>query len=166
MSSRGPALAALLLLTTALVAILALTTPWQPLSSARPDLAVAADPARDFTAAEIAAEDSYHRAVRPPAYAGLAAGLLVALLLGLTPLGARLVGAAAAPLGGGWVWRVLFGGLAVALVTRLVSLPFDMRAESVLRRYGLSNQRWPDWATTRRLPSRPSRASPAPRPTW
>ena len=38
--------------------------------------------------------------------------LVFAGLLGLTPLGARIVSAVARPLGGGWVWQVLLGTLA------------------------------------------------------
>jgi STE24 endopeptidase len=40
---------------------------------------------------------------------------------------------------------VLVGGLAVAIVTRAVTLPFDARSEVVLRRYGLSTQTWGTW---------------------
>jgi STE24 endopeptidase len=111
------------------------------------------DSTRDFSAAEIGREEAFHRAVRPPAFAGLGVGLLVALLLGLTPLGARLVAAAAAPLGGGWWQRVLVGGLAVAIVTRAVTLPFDARSEVVLRRYGLSTRRGAPGGSTRRRAS-------------
>ena len=47
----------------------------------------------------------------------------------------------AAPLGGGWGWRVLLGTIAVTAIGRLLVLPFDARAEQVQRRYGLSAQR-------------------------
>jgi STE24 endopeptidase len=142
--TRGVALLALVVLLGTLVGIAVATTPWRPLTS--PPAGVASvEPTRDFTPEDIAREDAYHREVRPPAYLGIAVGLLAAAALGFTPLGARLVTAAARPLGGGWVWQVLVGGLAVALVTRLVTLPFDARAELVLRRYGLSTQTWLSW---------------------
>jgi STE24 endopeptidase len=83
--------------------------------------------------------------VRPPAYLSLAVGLLVALLLGLSPVGARIVSAVAAPLGGGWGWRVLLGTIAITGIGRLIVLPLDARAESVQRRYGLSTQSWSSW---------------------
>jgi len=131
-------------LAIALLVALALWTPWTtlPLHGAA---GVRADPSRDFTAAQIARENSYHAAVRPPAYLSLALGLVVAIVLGLTPLGARLVTAVAAPFGGGWGWRVLLGTIAVTAIGRLVVLPLDARAESVQRRYGLSTQNWASW---------------------
>jgi STE24 endopeptidase len=66
-------------------------------------------------------------------------------VLGLTPLGARLVAAVARPLGGGWVWQVVLGGVAVMLVGWLLALPLSARREAVLRSYGLSTQNWPGW---------------------
>src|SRR5699024_10260713 len=75
-----------------------------------------------------------------------AVGLAAVLLLGLTPLGGRVVAAVARPLGGGWVWQVLLGAVALALIDRLVSLPFDARSEVVLRQYDLSTQSWGSWA--------------------
>jgi STE24 endopeptidase len=60
-------------------------------------------------------------------------------------LGARLVDAVSAPLGGGWGWRVLLGGITVTAVGRLLVLPLDARVESVRRRYGLSTQSWGSW---------------------
>ena len=150
MSSRSAAALAALLLAAALVSVAAVTTPWQPLARASgpggPAASVPVDPTRDFTPPQIARENAYHREVRPPAYAGLALGLLVTLVLGFTSWGARLLGALTAPVGGGWVGRVLVGGLALALLGRLVSLPFDARVDVVRRRYGLSTQTWGSWA--------------------
>jgi STE24 endopeptidase len=120
---------------------LAVTVPWTPLPGAAPTVQVS----RDFTPAEIAREVAYHREVRPPAYAGLLLGLAVAGLLALTPVGARVVEAVARPLGGGWVWQVLLGTLALTVVGRLVTLPLDAWSERVLRRYGLSTQSWGSW---------------------
>ena len=48
----------------------------------------------------------------------------VALVLGLTPLGARLVELVGRPFGGHWVAQAVLGGLAVVLVAELVTLPF------------------------------------------
>lgn len=140
--SRLPAVVTLALLLLALGVALALVVPWTPL----PGADLAADPARDFTAAEIAREVAFHKQVRPPAYASLGVGLVVALALGLTPWGARLIGVVARPLGGGWVWQVLLGTVAIALVGRLVTLPFAVRTETVRRDYGLSTQTWLSWA--------------------
>jgi STE24 endopeptidase len=120
---------------------LAVTVPWTPLPGAAPTAQVS----RDFTPAEIAREVAYHREVRPPAYAALLLGLAVAGLLALTPVGARVVEAVARPLGGGWVWQVLLGTLALTVIGRLVTLPLDAWSERVLRRYGLSTQSWGSW---------------------
>ncbi len=141
-----------LLLGAALVVATLVSTPWRPLAASGisgPVPVVSAAPLRDFSAAELSREDAFHAAVRPPAYAALLLGLLVALGLGLTPLGARLVGAVAAPLGGGWGWQVMLGAAAVSLVGRVVTLPFSARAEVVLRRYGLSTHTWASWSVDR-----------------
>jgi STE24 endopeptidase len=137
---RLPALVAFVVLGAALVALLALTTPWHPLGANAPHVPV--DPRRDFTAADLAREQAFHHAVRPPAYAALALGLLAAAVLGLTPLGARVVSVTGK---GPWPVRAAIGGLALSLLARLVTLPLDARAEVVLRRYGLSTQSWGGW---------------------
>ena len=143
MSSRPALVVALAVLLVGLALALVLGTPWHPLQ-VRGDRAPV-DPSADFTAAQIARATAYRAAVRPPAYASLVLTLAVTVLLGLSPLGARLVDAVSAPLGGGWGWRVLLGGLAVTAVGRLIVLPLDAWAESVRRRYGLSTQTWGSW---------------------
>ncbi|HLZ38716.1 MAG TPA: M48 family metalloprotease [Mycobacteriales bacterium] len=143
MSRVAPAVAMVLLL-LALATVIGVATPWRalPAASGRP---VAAAPDRDFTPAERAREDRFHRAVRPPGYTSLLVGLAVAALLALTPLGAGVVTGAARPFGGGWVAQVLAGGLALLLIGRIAVLPFDARVETVLRRAGLSTQTWASW---------------------
>ncbi|MGH3327028.1 MAG: M48 family metallopeptidase [Streptomycetales bacterium] len=148
-ADSGPHRVALLLAIafsgTAFVTVLVLTTPWQALPQVVPGGGVPVDPSRDFTTAELAREDGFHSAIRPAAYLAMAVALLVPVVLGLTPLGARLVSRAARPLGGGWVWQVLLGGLVVALAVRLATVPFGVWQEGVLRDYGLSTQNWPAW---------------------
>ena len=145
MSSRSALVLTFFVLAIALLVVVLVWTPWTtlPLHGAA---AVRAVPSRDFTAAQLAKENAYHAAVRPPAYLSLALGLVVAIVLGLTPLGARIVSAVAAPLGGGWGWRVLLGTIALTAIGRLVVLPFDARAEAAQRRFGLSAQTWSSWA--------------------
>jgi STE24 endopeptidase len=140
--SRLPAAVTLVLLLAALATALTVVVPWTPLPGAdlRPD------PSIDFTAAERAREVAYSGAVRPPAYLSLVLGIVVAVGLALTPVGARLVTAVARPLGGGWVWQVLLGTLALAVVGRLVTLPLAARVEAVRREYGLSTRTWGAWA--------------------
>jgi Zn-dependent protease with chaperone function len=146
-SARRWALIVAVILGVSLVAVIVATTPWRTLGPV-PGGPVAVDPARDFTAAEIAREDAYHSAVRPPAYAALAVSFALALLLGLTPLGARIVGA----VGGrgsrafGRLRLIVLGALVLAALGRLVTLPFDARAESVMRDYNLSTQTRGGWA--------------------
>lgn len=144
MSSRVAAALVLGLLAAALVATLALTIPWRPLE-VPPGGRTAVSADRDFSPAQIQREQSFHRALRPASYAGLATALAVALILGLTPFGARLVGAVARPLGGGWAWQVGLGALALALIGALAGLPFGVLGERTLRRYGLSTQDWSGW---------------------
>ena len=144
MSSRTALLATIVVLGLALLASVALLVPWRPL----PLHGLAPTPVdaqRDFTAAQITREETFHAAVRPPAYVSLGVGLLVAVVLGLTSAGARLVSAVAAPFGGGWWARVLLGTVALTLVGRALTLPWEAWRESVSRRYGLSTRSWGAW---------------------
>ncbi len=128
----------------ALLVAVAVTTPWRPLAEP-PGGFTHPDAARDFTTAEIARGRSLARAARPPAYLSMALSLVLSLVLGLTPAGAWIVATVARPLGGGWVWRILLGGLVLLLVGRLATLPFAARLEAVRRQYGLSVQTWGGW---------------------
>jgi STE24 endopeptidase len=121
----------------AVVVTVLLTVPFPVLSGAHPHV----DLARDFTAAEHAREDAFHSAVRPPGYLSLAVGLAVAAVLGLTGLGARLVQG----LPGHWTVKALLGTALVLALGELATVPFDVQAERVLRRYGLSTQTWAGW---------------------
>jgi STE24 endopeptidase len=100
---------------------------------------------RELPTDQVAHAREFRSALRPGGYAALAVGLLIALLLGLTPLGARLVELAGRPFGGHWIARALLGGLAVVLVADLITLPFAAWRQSVLARYGLSTQGWGGW---------------------
>ena len=139
--NRTAVVATLAVLLVALGIAIAVLIPWTALAGASPHV----DVARDFTPAEVAREVACHRAIRPPAYASLLLGLVVAGLLGLTPLGARIVSGVARPVGGGFVAQVLLGTLALTLIGRVVTLPLDALSERVLRRYGLSTQSWGSW---------------------
>lgn len=145
MSSRAALVGTTVGLAVLLVVLVVVLTPWRPLPLGGVE-AVPADPARDFTAAQLAREDAFHAAVRPPAYVSLGLSLLFAAVLGFSPLGARIIERVAAPLGGGWAWRVLLGTVAVTLLGRLLVLPWDAWTESVRRRYDLSTRSWGVWA--------------------
>ncbi|MGH8940333.1 MAG: M48 family peptidase, partial [Actinomycetes bacterium] len=145
MTSRTALVATAVVLAVALVVLVALLTPWKPLSLHGAE-AVPTDPARDFTAAQLAREDAYHGAVRPPSYVSLGLSLLIACLLGFTAVGARIVERVASPFGGGWGWQVLLGAVALTLLGRLLVLPWDAWSESVRREYGLSTRTCGGWA--------------------
>ena len=145
MTSRTALVATTVGLAVLLAVATAVLIPWRPLPlhGLTP---TPAEAARDFTSSQIAREEAFHAAVRPPAYTSLAVGLLLAAVFGFTPLGARLVAAVAAPFGGGWWARVVLGTVALTLVGRLLTLPWDAWSETVLRRYGLSTRTWGGWA--------------------
>jgi STE24 endopeptidase len=74
-------------------------------------------------------------------WASLAVSLVVTLVLGLTPLGARLV----ARLRGWWWVRVLVAVAGLAVIGRLVTLPFAIVGHHRSLAYGLSNEAWGPW---------------------
>ncbi|WP_213450716.1 M48 family metallopeptidase [Rhizomonospora bruguierae] len=88
---------------------------------------------------------AFHAELRWPGYASMAVGLVVALVIGLTPLGAWLVTQAGRPFGGHWVARAVLGGLLVVFAGGLVTLPFAAWRHTILVRYGLSTQSWGGW---------------------
>ncbi|MET8091798.1 M48 family metalloprotease [Micromonospora sp. NPDC005220] len=143
MTPRGWALLALAGLTIALVVLAALLIPWHRPPAPRADQLAALG---DLPAEQVAKGREFRAALRPGGYAALAVGLLVALALGLTPLGSRLVELVGRPFGGHWAAQAVLGGLAVVLVADLVTLPFAAWRQSVLTRYGLSTNGWSGWA--------------------
>ncbi|MEU5564633.1 M48 family metallopeptidase [Micromonospora musae] len=142
MSPRGWALVALAGLAVALVVAAALLIPWNRPPAPRADQLAALG---DLPADQVAHSREFRAALRPGGYASLVVGLLIALALGLTPLGSRLVELAGRPFGGHWVAQAVLGGLAVVLVADLVTLPFSAWRQSVLTRYGLSTNGWAGW---------------------
>ena len=140
MSVPRPAVLLLLVLTVVLVSALVLATPWAGVTGPASGTVTPVDPDRDFSAAEQAAAASYQSAVGPPLVLGLGVGLVVALLLGLTPVGGRLVQAAGGLLGGGWVAQVVLGTAALVLVGRAAVLPLDLWGARVRRDAGLLTQ--------------------------
>lgn len=144
MSARRAALVVAVVLGAAFVLVVALRTPWSLL----PDLPggpTAPDPGAGVPADVVERAQSFASALRPASLAALVLGLGVSAVLGLTPLGAWLVRAVARPLGGGWVWQVLLGTLALMVVGRLATLPIGAYGEVVRHRYGLSTRSWPLW---------------------
>lgn len=143
MASRRAAWVALAVLVVAVLALVIILVPWRV--AALPGDATVPDGARDFSAAELSRSAAFAARIQPNALFSLGVGLLIAASLGLTSLGARIIRSVAAPVGGGWLWQVILGSLALALIGRLATLPFAAYGETVLRRYGLSTRDWGLW---------------------
>lgn len=88
MSPRGWAVLTLAGLVVTLVVASALLIPWHRPPAPRADQLAAL---RDLPVDQVARGRAFHAALRPAGYTALVVGLLVALALGLTPLGSRLV---------------------------------------------------------------------------
>jgi STE24 endopeptidase len=129
-------------LSLALLVVALTRVPWSAPPAPRADQLAAL---RDMPAEAVARGREFHAALRPGSYGALLLGLVIALVLGLTPLGARLVELVGRPFGGHWVAQALLGGFAVVFVGELLALPFAAWRETVLRRYGLSTQTWGSW---------------------
>ncbi len=133
------------MLFTALIVLIVTTTPWETLPTP-PGGKVAPDATRDFAPSDIALEDRYHRWLWPAVLGASALSLLATLLLGFTSAGARVVRAAARPLGGRWWAKLVLGTLAVGALTTLAALPMRIWREHIQRDYGLIVRGWGDFA--------------------
>lgn len=130
-------------LVVALLVAAALLVPWHRPPAPRADQLSAL---RDLPPEQVSRGRAFHSALRPGSYGALLLGLAVALVLGLTPLGAKLVTLVGRPFGDHWVARAVLGGLAVVFVAQLVTLPFAAWRHTIMVRYGLSTQTWGGWA--------------------
>lgn len=138
MNPRNWAVAVLVALLAALVVTAAFLVPWhRPLAPRSDQLAALAE----LPADKVERARAYRRAVRLVAYPNMGLGLIVALLLGFTPLGAKLVGLVPGP----WWSRAVLGGLLVVFVGELVTLPLSAVGHTISVRYGLSTQGWGAW---------------------
>ncbi|WP_306209390.1 M48 family metallopeptidase [Actinoplanes sp. RD1] len=143
MTPRGWALCALGVLVVALAAFAAATIPWHRPPAPRADQVAAL---REFPAGQVARARAFHAALRPATYGSMVLGLAAALVLGLTPLGARLVALAGRPFGDHWIARAVLGGLLVVLVVEVLTLPFAAWRHRIVVEYGISTQSWGAWA--------------------
>ena len=144
MSGRRAALLTAFALGAALVAVIAVVTPWSvlPDPSGGP---VPLEPGAGLTGEQRRRAETFAAALRPASLLSLVLGLGASAVLGLTGLGARLVTRVAAPFGGGPGAQLVLGVGAVAVVGRLVTLPVSAYAEMVRHRYGLSTRGWGLW---------------------
>jgi STE24 endopeptidase len=143
MGPRGWAAVTLGALVVGIVVVAVARVPWSVPPAPRADQLAAL---RDLPADAVARGRAFHSALRPGSYGSLALGLLATLVLGLTPLGARLVELVGRPFGGHWVVQALLGGAALVAVVEVLTLPLATWRETVLRRYGLSTQTWTSWS--------------------
>ncbi|MFI5916671.1 M48 family metallopeptidase [Dactylosporangium sp. NPDC051541] len=142
MTPRLWATITLIVLIVAAAAVALLRVPWSAAPAPRADQLAALDTLpRDA----VAQGRAFHGALRPGMYISIVLGLVVALLLGLTPAGSWLVEQAGRPFGGHWLARALLGGLLVTLIGEVVALPLSAWRQSILREYGLSTQGWGAW---------------------
>lgn len=142
--SRPIALAVTVAAGIAFAVLAAVLVPWDWLPGGEVH---AASPESVFTAREIARGEHVSGMLRHNAWASLAIALVVALLLGLTRWGSRLV----AVLPGPWVVRMLLGSGAVILIGVLAVLPSSWRAQRIELDEGLSRQAWSSWASDQGL---------------
>ena len=144
MSGRAVAVVALVVLVVASVAALVVMVPWGTTTDATGTVTPHAS--LDFSAAEIALGDRLTKLLVVPGLLSMGVSLVLTVVLGLTPIGSGIAAAVARPLGGGWVWQVLLGGLTLLLIVRIVTLPFGVWVESVRQDEGLSTRTWGSWA--------------------
>lgn len=128
-----------ILLTVAAIALV----PWRLPRPSRADQAAAL---ADVPAGVVTRGRALRAALRPSSYGSLLVGLVVPLLLGFTPAGARIVAWVGQPFGGHWLAEALVGGLVILAMLWLVALPFSAWRHTVLRDHGLSTQDWGGWA--------------------
>ena len=141
MGTRRAAIVGVLLL-FAFVVVVVITTPWHPLPGAVPGGHVHPDASRDFTAAQVARESSFHSAVLPWGLSNLGVWLVVVAVLGFTPLGARLVERIPSRR---WIVRVVVAAAGYAALVTVVLLPFSARGHAIRHQYGLTEQGWGGW---------------------
>ncbi len=94
-----------------------------------------------FTAEQLRRAEAYSSAQRHLGWASLAISLGIALLLGLTRLGSRLIRRIRGP----WWLRALLATLAVLLIGALVTAPLHLAIRSNALDYGLTRQSLGGW---------------------
>ncbi|MBL7256488.1 M48 family metallopeptidase [Paractinoplanes lichenicola] len=142
MMNRVWAAGTLLVLVAVLVLVAWHSIPWHRPLAPRPDQLAALD---QLPADQVARGREFHAELRPGSYGAMLLTLIVALVLGLTPLGAWLVTQAGRPFGGHWLAQAILGGFAVVLVSEVVTLPLAAWRHTVVVRYGISTQSWGAW---------------------
>ncbi|MFI6678793.1 M48 family metallopeptidase [Kribbella sp. NPDC050470] len=127
-------------LAAALVVVIVITTPWHLIDVPEPDATL------DFTAAEIARQNAFRHELLPWSTTSWVLSLLVPLVIGFSPLGRRLYDAIRIRR---WYLAVPLLVFGLGLLASVVTLPTDVMAERVSRKYGLSVQDWGLWTRDR-----------------
>ncbi|NEA36671.1 M48 family metallopeptidase [Streptomyces sp. SID13031] len=143
MSERAARLApvgAALVLAAALVVVIVTTTPWHLIDLPKPDAAL------DFTTAEIDRQQQFRHELLPWSTTSWVLSLLVPLAIGFSPLGRRLYSVTRIRR---WYLAVPVVVLALGLLASVITLPTDVLAERVTRKYGLSTEAWDLWLRDR-----------------
>lgn len=143
MTPRTWAVAVLALMVVAIGVLLATLVPWHESPASRADQLAAL---HSLPVAQVTRGRAFASALRPGTYASILIGLAVALILGLTPLGARVVTWCARPFHDHWIAQALLGGLVIIFISSIVTLPLAIWRQSIVKRYGLSTQDWAGWA--------------------
>lgn len=97
-----------------------------------------------FTPAEIQRSDDFHDAAKWPSWLRLLMDIVLAVVVGFSPIGRRLVDVVRARQWRWWVHVVALVAL-VSVVVRLLTLPFSAWGHHVASEYGLATQTWAEW---------------------
>lgn len=143
-ADRWIAVAVILVSGVAFAVIAAWFVPWHPVPGGTPTPASATSV---FTADEIRRAEEFSRTMRIWSWCSLVATLAVACLFGFTRWGRRLVGRLRGP----WWLRVILAVAVLALLGRVVTLPFAVLTRREVLAYGLSSQSWWGFATDQLL---------------
>ncbi|MCO8276064.1 M48 family metallopeptidase [Actinoplanes sp. TRM 88003] len=133
----------LVVLLAALAVVAYLVVPWHRPPAPRPDQL---DALRQLPADKVARAREFRSELRPGSYVSMVLGLVLALVIGLTPLGAWLVTQAGRPFGGHWLAQAVLGGFTVVLVSEAITLPLAAWRHTIVVRYGISTQSWGAWS--------------------
>jgi len=127
--------------TVALVIVIVVTTPWDwlPGGSLAP-----IDKTGGLPPDTLDRIDSYRDRIVPVGLASTAVSLVVAIVLGLTPWGVRLV--RRLPGSRWWPLHILVAVAGLLAVGRIVTLPLAIWAQSIQLDVGLATNSWPAWA--------------------
>ena len=136
---RRTSLAVLLVGAAAFVVLAVWLVPWHPVPGGTPAPAAAGTV---FSPREISRAEEFSLWARVWSWSSLAVSLLVACWFGFTRYGVRLV----EWLRGPWWWRVVATVALLAVIGRVITLPFAVLMQRHLLDYGLTRQDWAGFA--------------------